>query len=494
MIPVLDSRIPAGGGYDLGDPGNPVPTNAMVVWYDFSAVHVWDGPDGTGNHGTQNMLVQSVTDLSGNARFLNQATSGDRPKWVGGVLGLTSQAIQQVSSDLIKTANITLANATSLTFVAVLKPADYGSGTETAVGFRSNATPTLTVGGLQRTAAKTWQVFGRNGSANIVANVALGIANDSDPLILVGVIEVGVGLRLYAAYGETFGLVATTADAGTTTGMTTNPEPICVFSRSSTFVDGFPSGSTAHELIVYKFALSSEQAYALMSQLVAKHFVGAGGGASPSSLRDGLDYRYLMNEASGTRYNSGGLGSAIAPLVESSPGTVAAVTIDGQLAAQMTENVGDLRITSSRFNMANSFTVTGWWTMNAVENFTFCQYTDGSTRQWEMVYDSGDDHLIFTVKDGSGTDQAASSFNAPQPDVEFFSCVRFDIVKGEIQCRFDSATFGDVVACTGITSVPDGVLYVNKAASIGGIATVRDFRVYNRALTDDEVDLLYSGG
>lgn len=487
--------IPVDGseGYYLGDAGNPVPTNPLVCWYDFTVGHTWTGADGTGSNGTQNALIASVTDLSSNGRFLN-ADAGNTPLWTGGVVGLTSPGIKQVSNDFIKTGNITLPNGTSLTFAVVLKPAAYGSGTETFSGFRSNATPTLTVGGIQRTAAKTWQVVGRDASANIVANALLGIASDTDPIILVGVIEAGVGLRLYAAYGETFGLVAKIANAGTTTGMTTNPEPIVLFSRSTTYVDGAPAGTTEHEVLVYKFALSSEQAYSLMSQLVAKHFVGAGGGASPSSLRDGLDYQYLMTETGGSRYNSGALGSGVGTLLESSPGTVGVVSIDGSLAAQMTANVGDLRITSDRFNMASSFTVTGWWTMSLVAPMAFAQFSDGVNTQWKVTYDPGGDHLQFIVKDGAGTDQTAESINAPSTDVEFFSCAVFNITDGTIKMRFDSYAFGSEVACSGITDVAGGVLYVNKSTDIGGVATIRDFRVYPRALTDAEVDLLYAEG
>ena len=494
MIPFLQFARDGSEGYQLGDPGNPVPTNPLVCWYDFTAAHVWDGADGTGNNGQQAMAVQSVTDLSSNARFLNQSTSGDRPQWTGGVVGLTSQAIKQVSSDVIKTGNITLANATSLTFAIVLKPAAYGSGTETFCGFRSNATPALTVGGIQRTAAKTWQVFGRDGSANIVANALLGITADTDPIILVGVIDVGVGLRLYAAYGETFGLVATTANAGTTTGMTTNPEPIVIFSRSSTFVDGAPAGSTAHELLLYKFALSSDQAYSLMSQLVAKHFVGAGGGASPSSLRDGLDYQYLMNETSGSRYNSGALGNGVGTLLESSPGTVTRVSIDGSLAAQMAANVGDLRITSDRFNMASSFSVTGWFSQSSiVDDYTFIQYTDGVTEQYRVYTNTGTDHLELSVTNGSGTPVVAVAAPFDAIDTPTYIAVIFDINASEIVI-YNGASANPPETCVGITSVPGGTLYVCRNDQIAGHATVGKLRVYSRALTAAEVAIQYAEG
>lgn len=113
--------------------------------------------------------VAGWADKSGNGNHLQQATAGNRPLYKTSIQNGRSVLRFDGTDDFIScVSNFAWSAANAVTICVLAKYNAYSAGTNTLAGFRSNATPSLTVASIERTASGTFTFTSYDGvSANV---------------------------------------------------------------------------------------------------------------------------------------------------------------------------------------------------------------------------------------------------------------------------------------------------------------------------------------
>lgn len=224
--------------------------------------------------------------------------------------------------------------------------------------------------------------------------------------------------------------------------------------------------------------------------------LGANAQNSPSSLSDGLEGYWKMDESSGNRSDSSGNANTL-----TDNATVAAANGKFNYASDFESGNSEYLSVSDNTTLSTGdidFTISGWFKLESKSSSGTGVNKWGSAGNREFIapyYDSGSDRFVFFVyPDGTNsTSVAANELGSPSTATWYFIVMWHDSTKDTINIQVNNGPVNTTANTGGVTDTTSP-FHIGQIGTSGDFwdGLIDDVRFYKRVLNNQERSFLYN--
>lgn len=216
---------------------------------------------------------------------------------------------------------------------------------------------------------------------------------------------------------------------------------------------------------------------------------GQGSSVPPSTLLNGLQSYWKLDEESGDRLDS------TANNFDLTPNAVTAAAGKFGNAAVLSSAGGSYLVAAGPSVGTSSFTAAAWFRFSTINGTRYIVNKLQASNVGEFGLLLASNQPTLTIYKTGGSVSAVDSGHQVVVDTTYFICGTYDVDAGEAKIRLNAhaAVSQSVVGVPSITAAP---LYVGAANTTTGRIDgwVDEVGIWNRVLTDNEIAELYNSG